>query len=342
MPQARTHHSHPDHESTVKKRFARIRGQRRVLDVADDNHWAVMRGEPKPKLVCPIDGCTQELVTVFLSDHETRYLRYNNPNDSKGCPHLEVPPSGGGPMTEEHLWLQITFYNYCIELGFEAYLETDFADIRVESDPPFALEVQRHDTDFDKRSAQRAEKGMKTLWLLPDSARRAVNDPLFNRPAVRVKYIREGDTSRPPWDPQCRGRTTITVGATIWERDFDPSRLTPAGNQNPKEFLREVLDGERGWYTRSALHGARTEQRTWAGWALTRDFVAVRSERTRRELLASASLMEEENRRRQIDLRDCIRRDYVQARRLNEDRFQAAELRASDHYHLNSTPPGER
>ena len=256
-------------------------------------------------------------------------------------------------MTEEHLWLQMRLFNLCLEMGYRARLETDYADVRVESDPPIALEVQLHGTDIDKRAAQRAKRGMRTLWLFPDSARKGVDDPLFARPAVRVNYSREGDPTLPPWDPNCRGRTTLMFGATIWKRGGDATQFVPAGNRHPEEFLREVFDKERGWYERSTLHEASDPRTLWAGWALEGDLENVRAARNSRDRAAAAVRAEEERRRaaeqaildaahaealrehderhRRAQLMNLLQSAHADARRRNDERYLRAEQKATIH-----------
>lgn len=329
---------HAIHAPIVKKRYARIRGQQRILDVREHREWELMRSAPKPPLVCPVDGCRQAMHTV-LNTNGTRFLRNGGTTEEAGCTHLVPPTGGGGPMTEEHLWLQMTMFNLCLEMGYDARLETDYADIRVESNPPFALEVQLRGTDIDKRAAQRAERKMRTLWLFPETARSDVDDPLFTRPAVRVKYMREGDPTLPPWDPQSRGSTTLKFGATIWKRGDDPTRFARAGSRSPKEFLREVFENRRHWYRRDTLHESSDPRTLWAGWALEGDLDDVRAARDSRDRAAAAeraivetahseALHEHEERHRRTRLQELLRTAHADARRRLDERYWHAEQKA--------------
>lgn len=337
--------AHGVHEPVGKKRYAKIRGQNgRVLDVLQDSDWCLMRTLPKPPLVCPIYGCSQRMDTVERKQG-TRFLR-NNRNSGDGCTHLEQPVGGGGPMTEEHLWLQLTIYNLCLEMGYKARLETDYADIRVESNPPVALEVQLRRTDIEKREAQRAKRQMRTLWLFPDTAEKSVDNLLFNHPAVRVKYVREGDPILPPWDPRVAGRTRLLFGATNWKRGDDPTTFIPAGNLRPEHFLREVFEGDRSWYRRSTLHEPSDTRRLWSGWALEDDLKKVLEDRANRDRTAAEARAAEaqrrakeqeviaaahrdyEDRRRRTQLTTRIRNDHAEARRRNDERYRRSEQKA--------------
>jgi hypothetical protein len=327
-------YSHEDHEPAVKKRYASVRGQNRMLDVASDTDWDLMRTPPKPKLVCPVGRCPQTMHTVLRNG--TRFLRNDPSEDGDGCTHLVPPSGGGGPMTEEHLWLQKTLLNLCLELGYDARLETDYADVRVGSTPPFALEVQLRGTGFEERARQRAERGMRTLWLLPDTARKEVDDPLFSHPAVRVKYMSSSASGLPPWDPQNHDRADLKFGATIWKRSADPTRFIPAGNYQPKEFLREVLANGRLWYHRDELHERSDPRTVWAGWALEEDVSAVRVAREQRDRAQAVvdtahgyALREKDERRRRADLSKLIDEAHDAARHRNEERYRNAEMRAA-------------
>lgn len=206
---------------------------------------------PVGDLICPEEGCRAELVAVEVKKTGTRFLR-NRPGSSD-CGHAFGRGQGGGPPSAEHRWLQQRLAMLCGDLGYRAIQEhyESRADVWVESSPPLAIEIQRWATAFARRSEAREALGAKVLWLFPESASsEKVGQELFRQPAARLRVLerdswRQGAT---PWEPGYSGRVLLYVGATVMRPDYDRRTLVSAGNYDARDFLREVLKGERRWY----------------------------------------------------------------------------------------------
>ena len=245
--------AHEDHRKPSKQHAQRRDVHRRhPLWVYDDDDWDVMYGEnkvPTGDLICPEDGCRAELVAVERKSG-TRFLR--NRKGTADCGHAFGRPSGGGPPSPEHRWLQQRLAMLCADLGYEAIPEhaESRADVWVTSTPPLAIEVQRWPTAFAKRGDARRAKGAKVLWLLPERASSPkANRALFQQPAARIRVMHREDRTKEakPWEPGHSGRVLVWIGATVMKIGDDET-LVSAGNYDALVFLREVLSGERRWY----------------------------------------------------------------------------------------------
>lgn len=245
--------AHDDHRKPSKQHAQRRDVHRRhPLWVYDDDDWDVMYGEnkvPTGDLICPEAGCSAELVAVERKSG-TRFLR--NRKGTADCGHAFGRPSGGGPPSPEHRWLQQRLAMLCGDLGYEAIPEhaESRADVWVTSTPPLAIEVQRWSTAFAKRGDARRAKGANVLWLLPESASGPkVNRALFQQPAARIRVMHREDRTKEakPWEPGHSGRVLVWIGATVMEIG-NYGTLVSAGNYDARAFLREVLSGERRWY----------------------------------------------------------------------------------------------
>lgn len=300
----------------TKKQFVRIRGERRIRWIRDPDDWAaVHRPGENIQLVCPDGGCGQSMkATERTKPRTTRYL---SDTGDVSCTHF-LPTGGGGPMTEEHLWVQGALRKACEELGYEARLESDYADVRVDSSPPFALEVQRASTNFRERRVQRAERGMETIWFLPETAKKSRKDPLFTQPCVRLVYfdrpgpgakkLTAADLLGAVWTGGGADRVDLRVAVTLWTPSQDHLEFVKARTLPIKEFLEQVLEGERRWHPARALHGKSAPRGTWAGWVLEDDLAAVQDARKehRRQVAARrrAQQREAEEKRREAAARE--------------------------------------
>lgn len=306
MTQRRENHPGRNHQSVAptqsrrtKKQFFRIQGERSTLWIGNPRDWKRAH-KTGLHLVCPDSGCTQRLVAM-QKKHGTRYLA--NHRDSSGCNHY-VPVGGGGRMTDEHLWLQGALREVCRELGYNAELEVDYAearvDLRVGSSPPFAFEVQRVSTDFGRRRKARQKNGMQTLWLLPESDRqkdtgkgKKRRDPLFSEPSVRLGY-RDGPGNNAKvlsvdelrstvWQGDGSAEVHLRAGVTVGKLSDD--HLSFSSSWLPlNTFLQQVLEGDRQWLSQRVIQGKNGG--AWAGWLLTEDIskyrAAVRAMRDKR------------------------------------------------------------
>ncbi|TNM52884.1 hypothetical protein [Brevibacterium sediminis] len=197
-------------------------------------------------------------------------------------------------MTNEHMWLQGVVRDLCEQLGYVARLEADFADVKVESPVPYAVEVQRVSTDFAKRTAQRSANGMKTLWLLPETEKQRSlgrngtdnDDPLFYHPAVRLCYYWAGRDhrtmvptqylNREVWNAGATHKIDLSVAVTLWTLADDRSGFERSSSMPLRGFLNEVLSGKLEWFTKEQLHGTSNDKRSkWAGWANPEDVQQV-------------------------------------------------------------------
>ncbi|AXK44197.1 hypothetical protein [Brachybacterium saurashtrense] len=281
------------------KRYARLRESGRIVDVRHGDDWALIYTRPRPPLVCPVDGCSQGLSPVELTNTTgTRFLRVKD--GSQDCGHLAGRGDGGGPMTDEHLWLQMMLLKICEDLGIDATMETDYTDIRVDSSPPYALEVQKHNTDFAARIDQRKQRGMETLWLFPESAKLSTDDPVFRFPALRVRYQDEdGNELKSPWTSSCPSPSVVKFGATIWVRGRGGFELVPAGNYSARRFLKELFEGRRVWQPKKKLLGLSDGGRVWSGWVLKEDLEAVETRRKARAIEQAAAAERQRQEREQ-------------------------------------------
>ncbi|RZU63356.1 hypothetical protein [Zhihengliuella halotolerans] len=306
MSQRRQNHSGKNHRPTnaaqrdkVRKRFLRVQGEPFVRSIHNDEDWTHVHRTGRI-LVCPDDQCTQRL-SAKMSQKKRRFL-----SDVSGssCNHF-VSAGGGGPMTDEHLWLQQKLLEICRELGFAARLEVGFSgacvDLHVDSTPPYAFEVQRVSTNFTARRKAREWNGMQTLWFLPESARQKNTgkgknhgDPLFTEPCVRLGYRVSGSSEVPTanqlrsiWQGDSRCEVQLHVGVTIGK--LSPDRRSFTSTQLPlTKFISQVLNDERRWYKARLIRGRQGGM--WAGWLLNADVAkyeaaiqAADEERQRRE-----------------------------------------------------------
>lgn len=237
-----------------------------------------MRDLPVGDLICPKPGCRAELVPVERQTG-TRFLR-NRPGTSD-CGHAFARGQGGGPPSPEHRWLQQRLVMLCDDLGYEAMQEHAYADVWVRNTPPLAIEVQRWATNFAVRSAARQALGANVLWLLPESASsKKAGQDLFRHPAARLRVLRRGSRTEEarPWEPGHSGRVVLWVGATVMCPGQDSLTLVSAGNYDAREFLREVLSGERRWYGPN-----EPGFKFGAGWAKTADVEQMQTRRAERQ-----------------------------------------------------------
>ena len=225
-------------------------------------------------LICPKPGCRAELTPAQLKTG-TRFLR--NRRGTSDCGHAFARGLGGGPPSPEHRWLQQRLAMLCDELGYEAMQEHAYADVWVNSTPPLAIEVQKWATNFAVRSAARKARGANVLWLLPESASsKKVGRDLFRHPAARIRVLRRGSRTEEakPWDPSHSGRVLLWVGATVMRPSEDGLTLVSAGNYDARDFLREVISGEREWYGPN-----KPGFKFGAGWAKSADVDRMQAQR---------------------------------------------------------------
>lgn len=227
---------------------------------------------PTGDLICPEANCRAELIAVERKNG-TRFLR--NRSGTSDCGHAFGRPSGGGPPSPEHRWLQQRLAMLCGYLGYQAVPEhgPSHADVWVTSTPPLAIEIQRWPTAFADRSAARRSKGAKVLWLLPESASSPkVGQALFRHPAARIRVMHREDPTRQakPWEPEHSGHVRVWIGATVMKLG-DDGTLVSAGNYDALTFLREVLDGRRQWYGPN-----EPGFKFGSGWARTEDVTQMR------------------------------------------------------------------
>ena len=275
--------AHEDHAQRAKQHAMRRDVHRRVpLWVYNDDDWKLMHGDdklPVGDLICPATGCRAELVAVERRKTGTRFLR-NRPGTSD-CGHAFGRARGGGPPSAEHRWLQQRLALLCDGLGYEAIQEhyESRADVWVASTPSLAIEIQRWPTAFADRTEARQSKNANVLWLLPESAssKRAGRE-LFRQPAARIRVLKRGSRTEEatPWKPGHSGRVLVWVGATVMRPSPDGLSLTSAGNYDAKNFLGEILAGERQWYGPS-----EPDFVFGSGWARPEDVEQVRAARRR-------------------------------------------------------------
>ena len=234
MATRRANHPGSEHGSLkgareTNKKYVRIRGESEILSIRDESHWKRMLPYRR-MLVCPDEGCGKSLKITERRD--PRLTRYVSDGEKGGCSHL-LTGGGGAPMTDEHAWLQGRLRQICERLGYHARLEADFGsarvDLLVESNPPYAIEVQRGSTDFVGRVKRRMEQGMRTVWILPALNKpKDTTDPhlhpLFSGPCVRLGYysspedfawqVNPSHLEQEVWNG-AGGYVDLRVGATV-------------------------------------------------------------------------------------------------------------------------------
>lgn len=246
--------THEDHWQCTKQHASRRDVHRRYpLWVYDDDDWSLMHGDkklPVGDLICPARGCRAELIAVERKNG-TRFLR--NRKGTSDCGHAFGRAQSGGPPSAEHRWLQQRLAMLCDTLGYGAVQEhyESRADVWVESTPPLAIEIQRWPTAFAGRTEARRSLGAEVLWLLPETASsQKAGQEMFRRSAARIRVMKRDDRSQEarPWEPEHSGEVRLWVGATVMKPSPDGLTLVSAGNYDARDFLREVIKGERRWY----------------------------------------------------------------------------------------------
>jgi hypothetical protein len=244
--------------------------------VGNDADWREVRREPRVALECP-ERCGVELVSVEnpAYPYTPRFFRVKPPRPP--CDHWEPPPGHGGREGPEHDWLKNKLAEIVRGLGYSAVVEhwPTYADVYVESSPPFCLEIQLRSTSFDLRTQARENRGAKVCWLIRDSlSTSSANRALARVQAVRFRVVDGSRRVAQPWrDPPASapaGISRIEVFAAIAARPRDLLKPGEAwfrtdGYMDARQFLDEILSGRRRPYSGLEL-GLRQ-----AAWALDTD-----------------------------------------------------------------------
>lgn len=244
--------AHLGHDQRGSKQHAQLRGDRprlRPYWVYDEEDWKFMRSLPTGSLICPEPGCDSQFQVPQENARGTRFLK-NRPEQT--CSHTPARPDlGGGPVSNQHRWLQARLARIVESLGMAAITEhaATNADVFVHG-PDLAIEVQRWTTAFEKRTAARLRKGAGVLWLLTEDAKgRSADSALFRLPAVRVR-VHDWDDVRQrlrPWQDRSDGRRArLSFYATVAKLRADDSLET--GLYDARAFLAEVVEGRRKWW----------------------------------------------------------------------------------------------
>jgi hypothetical protein len=259
---------HDDRRDRMK-RHAIIRGDRfGVLSALDDNDWRVMRAN-RSELMCPYDGCATKLV-ANQNKLGTRWMRVAANGPTTCVP--EHAFGGGGPESDEHLWLKRRV-DYLLRK--KCNLRTKIEDYQTRSDilvtnPRWSIEIQRVKTDLEKRTKAREDSGCQVLWIFAPSAPDSiVKRHIFSAPSVRARVTQAGNRRATPWKEDYldvgRGSVTSYVDFcdTVLVRHRGNGRLG-RGTLGADKFLQQVMRGERKWYQHVAVLGT-------AGWVLDSD-----------------------------------------------------------------------
>lgn len=282
---------HEGHEPESSKQHAKLLAHSdsiRPLWVYDDEDWEYMRGLPSGALICPRAGCRARFKRPIENRQGTRWLA-NLPGE--GCGHFHPrPPGKGGMLSPQHRWLAGRLVRLCGLLGYEAVAEhfDTNSDVYVPA-ASFSLEVQRWNTNFDKRTKARQQQGGRVVWFITEDARGTTADrALFLMPAVRLRVESRGDGLRSlkPWDNPRQSRDAVLmVFATAARLDPATNHLATRRMKAPN-FLREILRGERLWYP----PGTEGAPRKGGFWAKPGDLVSAQEAgRAERALLLRES-----------------------------------------------------
>ncbi|RIR61006.1 Uncharacterised protein [Mycobacteroides abscessus subsp. massiliense] len=347
-------HAGPKTIKVVAKRLYDTTPGRLYFAESDDD-YEEMRKFPGGTFGCPECGLP------FRKPSRPPGKRYHfafKPNTS--CDHLPARPShggGGGPMSEEHKWLQNRLLVVCRHAGHEAIPEhraTD-SDIYVPS-ADYAIEVQRWPTDWKKRTKARMDKGAKVLWMIPDSMGNEKNrsDALFSLPCVRVRVHARGDENHPlqPWNNKADNHNAVlSVFATVARYDSTNEKLVSARYFDAIKFFRQILDGRRAWYPKNILEPLGLD---YAAWVLDSDFNAAKlaaqkhheaeQERRRAELAAAQARREAEEEicRAEHQRLERLLREAEERRRSPDESTPTAIQRSQEEHQRPSTVPKDQ
>lgn len=249
-----------------------------LLSMYDDEDFTAIHRKPSCVVVCPLDGCGSRL-TAYENGHGTRWLAARP--GSFSCEHNNVPltrpAGGGGPESDEHLWMKGRIARVCRMLGYEAVIEHEptQADVFL-PDSKIAIEYQRWDTKFDKRNLERSHAGADTtLWFFPEPPQHATKTALAKLVRTRIYqhggiYITPAHGNRrqaknrlivqKPWelpgDIDVKRTTRLFVSGSIVTYDSKNKCLKYTGSYGLHLFLAEVVRGER------TLQDAEVHRRT--------------------------------------------------------------------------------
>jgi len=240
------------------------------------------------ELICPEAGCGVQLFPRPKSAKSAvaRHL-WLGTQQRDGCDHW-TGGSDGGPMTPRHLWVQTRLLEMCRELGFSAVAEDHHtrADVLVAA-PATALEVQLRPTAFVDRTQSRRDKGVDTVWFIASDVSRknpSVRTAVATLPTVyfevRDRRFHASRSGFSPWDDpsgDLSQHAEIKVFGTVF--DLSATASTPTlthGGMSAREFLREVLSGERRWMEPGRPGMPIIQQgRNRPGWVRPPDLAAV-------------------------------------------------------------------
>ncbi|QYF73758.1 hypothetical protein [Cryobacterium sp. PAMC25264] len=270
----------------------------------DDDFYAIYR-KPTCVVVCPLDGCGTRLIAK-RNDHETRWLA-THPG-SVSCSHNDVPlirpTGGGGPESDEHLWMKSRIALVCRKFGYDAVIEHQptHADVFL-PDSKIAIEYQRWDTKFDKRNLDRSHAGADTtLWFFPEpprglttqddkaldtliKARIRQHGGIYLTPRGRGSRVDSRLVNQKPWDhpkdTEMRRTTRLFVSGSLvtYSNDRDTKGLKYAGSVGLQRFIREVVSGERTLQYANVRLGDGTVRRKV--WVLASDLQQVAADAAR-------------------------------------------------------------
>jgi len=250
--------------------------------VGNDTDWHEVRRKPRIPLECP-ERCGVELIAVEnpAYRYSPRFFRIKPPRPP--CDHWEPPPGHGGRESAQHDWLKNKLAEIVRDLGYIAVVEhwPTYADVYVESSPPFCLEVQLKPTSFDARTRARQNHGARVCWLIRDSLNTpGASETLARGQAVRFRVVDGSRRVAQPWHDTpgsvLADSPRIEVFMAIATRPDDwlkPGELwfRTHGYLDARQFLDEILSGRRRPYSGPEL-GLRQ-----AAWALDTDVVDYRA-----------------------------------------------------------------
>jgi hypothetical protein len=277
----------------ARKKFARIQGKSltRVYCVDDDADWEAIRELRGGQLICHRPDCNAPYKKPI--EHKATGLRFLAAMPDLACRHgLARPDLGGGPMSEEHQWLQGRLYVILRPLLKKVFPSSDIppiiehsetrADVYV-AQAKLALEVQRWPTDFQERTEARQQDGGQVIWLVTEGYKDAAwKAGLMSRvPAVIVAVEDPTDRSRRlfPWKNRQDHRVSrLRFYGTVAQ--MKDGRLTTR-SIFPHLFFHGVLSGERVWYppgTPGVVHA--NDGRPWRSgfWALRTELAQAQSD----------------------------------------------------------------
>ncbi|GAB3619547.1 hypothetical protein GCM10027417_08070 [Glutamicibacter endophyticus] len=230
--------------------------------------WELIYKNPRILVKCLVESCETLLTAKRMSKSGLRFFAARSGNCSHNLVEIQVEQGeveqdaanlvgGGGPEGNEHLWMKGRLLKIAQSLGAKAVVEhtPTRADVFL-PDHDIALEYQRWNTNFARRTRQRALVGAaNTIWMFPwqppgpprTQARKAFNTAVFKHGGIYVAVRNKdnpGELQR-PWEDSSLERTArLYASGSIVVFDPDLGALVRKSRSLAK-VLNQIISGDR-------------------------------------------------------------------------------------------------